>query len=124
MKILLIEDDTFFQKFYSQKLAEAGYEVNTASDGEEGLTTMRASRPDLILLDLVMPRKDGFEVLAEKAQSPDVAPIPVLVFSTLGQEADVQRAKSLGAADYVNKTFFDFDNLKAKIQAYLPKNPA
>lgn len=124
MHILLVEDDTFFQKFYSQKLAECGYEIEVASNGEEGLTKMRAIRPDLILLDLVMPQKDGFEVLTEKGADPQLQPIPVLVFSTLGQEADIAKAKQLGATDYVNKTFFDFDNLKSKIQTYLPKDRA
>ncbi|MEN9328477.1 MAG: hypothetical protein RI947_1285 [Candidatus Parcubacteria bacterium] len=120
MRILLIEDDMFFQKFYSLKLKEAGYEIETAIDGEQGLEKIRSYRPDLILLDLVMPKKDGFEVLEEKKQDTDIQAIPTLVFSTLGQEADIERAKNLGALDYINKSFFDFENLRLKIENSLP----
>jgi CheY-like chemotaxis protein len=66
-----------------------------------------------------MPNKDGFEVLEVLSKDPNLQSIPVLVFSTLGTEQDVEKAKRLGAVDYVNKSFFDFDNLLAKIQTIL-----
>ncbi len=119
MRILLVEDDLFFQKFYSLKLTESGFTTDVASNGEEGLTKARAQKPDLILLDLVMPVMDGFTVLSELGKDPALQAIPVLVFSTLGQEEDVTRAKKLGAKDYVNKTFFDFEKLKEKINSLL-----
>lgn len=121
MKILLIEDDKFFQTFYSLKLNEAGFEVESAKDGEEGLFKMRSAKPSLILLDLIMPTKDGFQVLDEKSKDPTISSIPVIVFSTLGQEQDVEKAKSLGATDYVNKTFFDFNNLLSKINLLIAR---
>jgi len=121
MRILLIEDDQFFQKFYAFKLSEQQYAVDIASDGVEGMTKMAQNKPDLVLLDIIMPNKDGFQVLREKALIPELKNIPVLVFSTLGQEQDVQKAKELGASDYVNKSFFDFDKLILKIKAMLPK---
>lgn len=121
MKILLIEDDIFFQKFYSFKLSEAGFEVVTATDGIIGLEEMKKTLPNLILLDLVMPNKDGFGVLEDKKADPQIAGIPVVIFSTLGQEEDIKRAMSLGATDYVNKSFFDFDKLVAKIKSIIPK---
>ncbi|HUQ84945.1 MAG TPA: response regulator [Candidatus Limnocylindrales bacterium] len=115
MKILLVEDDKFFREFYAQKLREKGMEVFQAGDGEEGLRKVTESTPDIILLDLIMPVKDGFEVLEGLGQSGLINTIPVLVFSTLGQEQDIQKALSLGAKGYVNKSFFDFDTLLNRI---------
>ena len=111
MKILLIEDDKFFQKFYSTKLSEQKVEVDVASDGEEGLAKMRDFQPDLVLLDLIMPKVDGFSVLATRAQDENLKKIPVIIFSTLGQEKDVQNAQRLGANGYINKGSFDFGSM-------------
>ena len=115
MKILLIEDDKFFRDFYAFKLKEKGLDVAVAGDGVEGLQKIASFQPELILLDLIMPQKDGFEVLQAMSAQNLTSVIPVLVFSTLGQEKDVQRAKDLGARDYINKSFFDFDKLFARI---------
>ncbi|MBI2442789.1 MAG: response regulator [Candidatus Levybacteria bacterium] len=119
MKILLVEDDPFFQKFYFFKLREKQFEVEIAKDGVEAMQFVKQAIPDVILLDLIMPNKDGFEVLQELAADPNLKQIPVLVFSTLSQEADVVKAKQLGARDYVNKSFFDFDSLLIKIQSVM-----
>jgi len=115
MKVLLIEDDNFFREFYSTKLKEKNIEVETAPDGEIGFSKIAVFNPDLILLDIIMPKKDGFEVLKEMGQAGFITKIPVLVFSTLGQEKDVEKARLLGAKGYVNKSFFDFDKLYARI---------
>jgi DNA-binding response OmpR family regulator len=115
MKVLLIEDDTFFQEFYAHKLSEQQITVEVASDGEEGLQKLMNFSPNIVLLDLIMPKKDGFEVLQEMGRLQLIEKIPVLVFSTLSQKADVERVKSLGASDVVNKSFFDFEKLLAKI---------
>ena len=115
MKILVIEDDTFFQHFYVAKLREQQFEVEAASNGEEGLEKAQVFMPDIILLDLIMPKKDGFEVLEAIQQDTVLRNIPILVFSTLGSEKDIEKAKQPGAKDYVNKSFFDFDALVAKI---------
>ncbi len=115
MKILLIEDDVFFRRFYAEKLKELGYQIDEASDGEEGLEKINAGKPDLIILDIIMPKMDGFEVLTARANNPTIKKIPVLVFSTLGQETDVEKAKKMGANDYVNKSLFKFEDLIAKI---------
>lgn len=119
MRILLVEDDPFFQKFYAYKLREQQFEVDIAKDGLEGMRLVRLTVPNLILLDLIMPNKDGFEVLEELGADENLKRIPVLVFSTLSQEQDIERAKKLGAIDYVNKSFFDFTTLLAKIQSVL-----
>jgi len=118
MKILIIEDDDFFRNFYSSKLKELGYEVDNAPDGEQGMIKIKQFQPDLILLDLIMPKKDGFQLLTElKDNNPSIT-IPVIVFSTLGQELDVVRAKGMGAQDYINKSVFDFNTVIKKIETY------
>lgn len=115
MKILLIEDDKFFQKFYATKLQEQKQEVEVASDGEEGLIKMRNFKPDLVLLDLIMPKIDGFAVLAARSQDESLRKIPVIVFSALGQEKDAENARRLGANGYINKGSFDFKVMVEKI---------
>ena len=115
MRILIIDDDIFFQKFYATKLSEKKYEVHVASDGNEGTEKARSIKPDIILLDIIMPKKDGFETLKALSNDKNTKDIPVLVFSTLGQEQDIKKALDLGAKGYANKTYFDFENLVAKI---------
>ncbi len=119
MKILLAEDDPFFQNFYSRKLLEHGFEVDIAHDGEEAIEKISSNTPDVVLLDLIMPRKNGFEVLAEISKNEASKKPPIIVFSTLGQTSDIERATKLGAITYVNKTFFDFDNLLSKVMAVM-----
>lgn len=119
MRILIMEDDPFFQKFYSNEIANHGYEVEVAINGEEGLRRASKFKPDLILLDIIMPKKDGFEVLRDLQKDTKLKTIPVLIFSTLGQEKDVEHAKELGAVDYINKSFFDLETLLAKIASLI-----
>ncbi len=120
-KILLVEDDHFFQQFYAYKLKQSGFIVEEAANGDEGIKKLTTFLPNIVLLDLIMPVKDGFEFLAEKKQSESqqIVNIPVIIFSTLGQEKDIQRAKDLGANDYVNKSFFDYSTLIQKVQQFL-----
>jgi len=121
MKIIIIEDDHFFQNFYSLKLKEMGYEVEVASDGREGLEKIKTFLPDLILLDIIMPVMDGFEVLTALKNDSTISRSPVVVFSTLGQESDIKKAIELGAKDYINKSFFDFDVFLKRVVTYLPQ---
>jgi len=116
MYILIAEDDEFFQKFYKNELEQHGYEVQIASNGTEALASIAQKKPDLLILDIIMPVMDGFEVLEALTKSGEIASLPVLIFSTLGQETDVKHALELGAKGYVNKSFFDFDSLLAKIK--------
>jgi DNA-binding response OmpR family regulator len=116
MNILLVEDDVFFQKFYSTKLREHDFHVDIATNGVEGITAMKKKQYALVLLDLVMPKMDGFEVLRIVSQDATLQVTPIIVFSTLGQEADIQNALKLGAKDYMNKTFFNFEELLDKIK--------
>lgn len=121
MKILLVEDDTFFREFYSGKLREQNVEVETAENGEIAMEKLKTYMPDVMLLDIIMPKKDGFEVLKELGEQQLISKISVLVFSTLGQEGDVEKARLLGAKGYVNKSFFDFEKLYARILSLVPK---
>ena len=118
MRALLVEDDKFFQHFYSTKLRERDIEVEVASDGEEGIMKMKSFSPNIVFLDLIMPKKDGFEVLTERSVDSNLLKIPVIVFSTLGQEKDIENARRLGANDYVNKSFFNFEEIMTKINKY------
>lgn len=115
MKVLLVEDDKFFQKFYTYKLQENNIKVEVASDGEEGLRKMQKDKPDIVLLDLIMPNKDGFYVLENRLQNIGLKKIPVIVLSLLGQEKDIEKAKSLGATDYISKSFLNFNQVLEKI---------
>lgn len=116
MYILIAEDDIFFQKFYKSELEQHGHQVKLAQNGVEALASIREKKPDLLILDIIMPQKDGFEVLEELTNSGQIHSIPILIFSTLGQEKDVKRAIDLGAKGFINKNFFDFDSLLMKIQ--------
>ena len=114
--IFIVEDDPFVLRVYQRKLSLEGIDVALATNGREALDRIMLTMPDLVLLDLVMPQKDGFEVLEELSKSGQISSIPVLIFSTLGQEKDVKQALDLGAKGFVNKSFFDFDSLLVKIK--------
>lgn len=115
MKILLADDDKFLQKFTGSRLTKLGFEVIVAADGEETLIKMKNDKPAVVLLDLIMPNKDGFSVLEEAKKDPAISNIPIIVISSLEQEDDVKRVKDLGASDFFDKTSTDYEPLKQKI---------
>lgn len=119
-KILVVEDDKFLRELILRKLKEENYETAFAVDGEEGLAKIQEERPDLILLDLILPGMNGFDVLKKKQEIPEIAQIPVVVLSNLGQKEDVERALKFGAKDYLVKAHFTLDEITAKIKKYLP----
>lgn len=102
-KILLVEDDEMLVNMYSDKFRREGYDVETAMNGADGLKAASSYRPDIILLDIVMPKMDGFAVLKKLKKKMDTKDIPVLLLTNLGQEEDVKKGKELGAADYYIK---------------------
>jgi DNA-binding response OmpR family regulator len=102
-KILFVDDDSFLRKVYDSELSENNYDVVLAVDGQDGLDKARSTDPDLIILDMVMPKRNGFEVLTELQSDPATAHIPVIILSNLGQEADRQKGLDLGAVDYLVK---------------------
>ncbi len=121
-KILLIEDEELIIRLLSKKLAAIGYDVSLAMDGREGLEKIKQIVPDLILLDIVMPRMGGFEVMAEMKKDEKIANIPVIIISNSGQPLELEKAKELGAADWLVKTEFDPKEVAEKIQKYINKN--
>ncbi len=118
-KILVVEDDKFLRKVYESKLPKEGYEVVTAVDGEEGLAAIKREKPDLVLLDLIMPKMTGFDVLIEVQKDSRIKNIPILVLSNLGQEGDLSRAKSLGAKDFLIKANYSIKEVVEKIKNFL-----
>lgn len=118
-KILLIDDDEFIRKVYSSDLTERGFEVVTAADGAEGLAKIASEQPNLIILDLIMPQKNGFEVLAALKNQDLTAKVPTIVLSNLAQEEDKDKAKSLGAVDYLIKDQTTFDIMAAAVERAL-----
>lgn len=119
MKILIADDDSFIRNFYSSKLKELGHVTEVAEDGTVAMEKIRTFSPDILLLDIIMPKKDGFAVMREMKADPVLAKIPIVVFSTLGQEEDVSKGLKLGANDYVNKSFYDFPNMLEKINKFV-----
>jgi DNA-binding response OmpR family regulator len=103
-KILLAEDDQFISRAYKDGLTRAGFDMTVALDGLEALEKIRQIHPDMVLLDLIMPGKNGFEVLEEMKADKELKDIPVVILSNLGQDSDVERGKSLGAVDYLIKS--------------------
>lgn len=118
-KILVAEDDRFLLKVYSTKLEQAGYAVITSNDGVEALRKAHEVKPDLMLLDMIMPKKNGFDVLLELKGDPETAAIPVIILSSLGQETDVERGLQIGAVDYLIKSNASFKDVKEKIEQYI-----
>ncbi|MEK7576414.1 MAG: response regulator [Patescibacteria group bacterium] len=121
-KILLVEDDKFLIKLYSEKLVREGFEVSMAISGEEGLTKIEREKPDLILLDIILPQKNGFDILSEVKLNPHTKDIPVILLTNLGQDADIKTGMDLGAADYLIKTDFSINDLPERIRRVLAKN--
>lgn len=118
-KVLIIEDDEHISKIYNIKLKAEGIDVTIARDGVEGLEKVVSEDPALVLLDLMTPKKDGFEVLAEIKKMPNRKDVPVIILSNLGQQSDIDRVMALGAADYLIKANLSFQEVVAKIREYI-----
>lgn len=110
-RVLIIEDDKFLIKLYSDKLTREGFEVSMAISGEEGLNKVAVEKPDMVLLDIILPQKNGFEILSEMKLNPKTKNIPVVLLTNLGQEADIKKGLELGAVNYVVKTDFSITTL-------------
>lgn len=99
-----------------RKLTQDGYEVSVARNGEDGLRLMREIRPNLVLLDIIMPKKGGFEVMEEMQKDRDLKGIPVIVISNSGQPVEIDKAQKLGARDWLIKTEFDPQEVVDKVK--------
>ncbi len=118
-KILLIEDDEILRDLCVTKLRKEGFDVTTAIDGQEGLRKIEKEKPALILLDIILPGIDGFEVLKQMRASKQIARIPVILLTNLGQETDIQKGEALGAQDYLVKANFTTEEIIGKIKKAL-----
>jgi DNA-binding response OmpR family regulator len=118
-KILLIEDDSGFRRTYSDVLTADGYTVVTAEDGEQGLAMVRTEKPDVVLLDLVLPKLPGFEVLKRIRADAETKDTIVLIISVLGEQTQIQKGLELGANDYTVKGSYKPNEVLGKIQALL-----
>lgn len=115
-KVLIIEDDKFLSSVLKGRLEKDGFQVEQAFDGEEGLAKLKTSRPQLVLLDLILPKISGFEVLEQISLDPQINQIPVIIASNLGQESDIQKAKNLGAIEYYVKVKTTIDELASMVK--------
>ena len=118
-KIVVAEDDQFLSNAYRVKLTKEGFEVKMVGDGQELMNLLKTYRPDIIILDLLMPVKDGFEAIKEIKASPALKNIPVIIASNLGQKNDIDQGKALGASDYIIKSDLSLEDLVAKIKSLL-----
>ncbi|MDP4007124.1 MAG: response regulator [bacterium] len=118
-KILIVEDDKFLRELIMQKVSKEGYEVVGAVDGEEGMKMAKTEQPGLILLDLILPTVDGFDVLRQLKEEASTKNIPVIILSNLGQKEDVEKGKQLGAEDYIVKAHFTPAEIVEKIKSVM-----
>ena len=121
--ILVAEDDLFYAKIYETKLTSEGFDVEVVPNGEEALKHIDERKPDLLLLDLIMPIKDGFQVLESIKNNDKYKDIKVIVLSNLGQEEDIKKAKSYGVNDYLVKADISIQDLIKKVYDTLNSRP-
>ncbi|MBU1015170.1 response regulator [Patescibacteria group bacterium] len=118
-RILFIEDESALQKAFSDTLTEEGYEVVSALDGEIGLRLAKEKKPDVILLDLVLPRLHGFDVLSRLKQDEETKHIPVIVMTNLEEMENVQKALELGATTYLVKSNYQLHDVVERVKQLL-----
>ena len=115
-KVLIVEDEELIGGLLQRKLRQEGYYASVAIDGEAALRQIREEKPDIVLLDIVLPRLNGFEVLSELKKDEALRQIPVIIISNSGQPAEIERAKELGVRDWLVKTEFDPQEVLEKVQ--------
>jgi len=121
VKVLLVEDDAFLREICSKKLTKEGYTVHEAIDGEEALAGLEEIKPDIILLDIILPAIDGFQILNQirNNKNKSIVNTPVIMLSNLGQEDDIKKAMDMGANDYLVKAHFTTEEIVGKIKKVL-----
>jgi DNA-binding response OmpR family regulator len=118
-KVLLIEDDPFLSSLLKNRFAKEGLEVMHARDGQEALDALQTFKPDIILLDIILPKKSGFEVMEGIRQDPQLQNAPIIIISNLGQPEDVQKGQELGAVEYFIKAKTSIDDLVGNVVSFL-----
>jgi len=117
--VLVAEDDGLLQKVFRTKFEKAGYRVIVTGDGEETMEALRNNHPDILLLDIRMPKKDGFQVLGEMKKDPKLSEVPVMILSNLSQDPDIETGQALGAIDYIVKSDVGIADVVKKVGEYL-----
>jgi len=117
--VILVQKQFFLSHLLKTRFEKAGINIQRAGDGEEALELLKTIKPDLILLDIIIPKKSGFEVMEEIKASPSLKDIPIVIVSNLGQEADIVRGKDLGAIEYFIKAQTSIDVMIEKIKGLL-----
>lgn len=120
-KILIVEDDEFLLSMYSTKFEIEGYDVIMAGDGEMGLEKARKEKPGIVLLDIMLPNMDGFDVLKKLKADRETSSIPVILLTNLSQKQDVEQGLSMGADDYLVKAHFMPSEVVDKINRLISK---
>lgn len=115
-KILVVEDDQFLASLLKNRLQKEGFDVLLAKDGEEALSILESTQPELVLLDIILPKKSGFEVMEEVRENPKLEKLAVVIISNLGQPEDMVRGQQLGAIEYFVKAKTPLDELIKKIK--------
>lgn len=118
-KILLVEDDQTLSETYTERFTAEGFELKAAKNGEEAMSLALSFKPDLILLDIMMPKVSGFDVIDILRNTPDTAGIKIVVLSALGQQEDIDKAKSLGADDYLIKSQVVLSDIVERVRQHL-----
>lgn len=118
-KIVIIEDDEHISRIYGMKFTKEGYDTVFVTSGEQAVEKIASEMPNLVILDLMMPKRDGFGVLEDIKKNPNLSKIPVLVISNLGQQSDRERATELGASDYMIKVNNSMQEVVDKAKSYL-----
>ncbi len=121
-KILIVEDDPFLQKMYNKKFQVAGFIVETASNGEEGLSKMKSFAPDLVVMDVMMPKLNGLEAIDKAKADEDLKKIPILVLTNLSSTEDAETAVKKGAIGYLVKSEYTPSQVVEKIKEALSKS--
>lgn len=116
LKILIVEDDKFLQKILTTKFVKEGFDVVAASDGDEAVQKVTTDVPSLVLLDLILPKLTGFEVLTEIKTNLKTKGVPVIVLSNLGQDEDIIRARELGAMEFLVKADLSINEVVTKVK--------
>lgn len=124
-KILIVEDEEMLAKVLVEQFKKSGFDIEAVFDGEQALESLKKSAPDLVLLDIILPKKDGFEVLKAIKENPDTQDIPVIMISNLGSDEDIKQSIKLGAADYYVKAQHPIYEITEKVSKFLsvPKSP-
>lgn len=117
--VLLVEDDSFLSNIYKTKFEMEDFKITTAEDGAAGLEQAKKKHPDIILLDILLPKMDGFTVLEKLKSDSSTADIPVILLTNLGQKDDVDKGLKLGAVDYLIKAHFKPAETVAKVREAL-----